>query len=85
MTGISDDVAIILKDAASGYFSLQPGVQGWQGRPCDPEQGTRARHSRFGTAWGSPIGQSGGGLHFQDQVNHEVVQDLGDGEEECVR
>ena len=59
MTGISDDVAIILKDAASGYFSLQPGVQGWQGRPCDPEQGTRARHSRFETALDSPAGPSG--------------------------
>ena len=55
----------------------------WQGRPCGPERDTPRAHSRFGTAWGSPIGQSGGGLHFQNQVNHEVVQDLGDGEEEC--
>ena len=55
----------------------------WQGRPCDPVRDTPRAHSRFGTAWGSPGGQSGGGLHFQKQVNHEVVQDLGDGEEEC--
>ena len=55
----------------------------WQGRPCDPGPDTPRAHSRFGTAWGSPIGQSGGGLHFHYQVNHEVVQDLGDGEEEC--
>ena len=55
----------------------------WQGRPCDPGRDTPRAHSRFGTAWGSPIGQSGGGLHFHNQVNLEVVQDLGDGEEEC--
>ena len=49
----------------------------WQGRPCDPVRDTPIAHSRFGTAWGSPGGQSEGGLNLTTKLTMKFFKTWG--------
>ena len=62
---------------------LGPEVREWQGRPCDPVQGTPTGHSRFEIALDSPASPSEEIRLISNSNHKQKWENLWNGEQEC--